>query len=219
MVGIDLDSRSYFTRATIIIAIPTGVKIFSWLLTFFGRKLIISPLFLWVFGFIFLFTVGGLTGVVLASSSLDVILHDSYYVISHFHYVLSLGSVFGIFIGVCLWWVFIIGITLRAMLWFIIFFTLFIGVNTTFFPLHFAGLQGGNRKYTDYHDLVRIWHIISSLGSLVRIFSVFIFIFIIWEAFFSFRILINRSKPIRSPEFVMTIKEHVPATRGLFISR
>lgn len=186
-VGMDLDSRAYFTAATIIIAVPTGVKVFSWLATLFGRKLTFQPVLLWVIGFIFLFTIGGITGVMLSNSSLDIILHDTYYVVSHFHYVLSLGAVFALFCAVSLWWRTITGLVYDKMMMGVVFIIFFIGVNITFFPLHFAGLHGFPRKYVDYPDVFIVWNVIRSYGSLIRIFALFLFVYILIESFVSFR--------------------------------
>jgi cytochrome c oxidase subunit 1 len=155
-VGMDLDSRAYFTSATIIIAVPTGIKIFRWLATLYGSVFLIQPLLFWVLGFIFLFTVGGLTGLILSNSRLDILLHDTYYVVSHFHYVLRLGAVFGIFTGIFLWWSFFFGIIFNSVFVLVFFFLIFFGVNLTFFPLHFSGLQGYPRKYLDYGDFHRL---------------------------------------------------------------
>lgn len=185
-VGIDLDSRAYFTRATIIIAVPTAVKVFSWLSTLFGNKFIYQPVLNWVLGFIFLFTVGGLTGVVLANRSLDLILHDTYYVVSHFHYVLSLGAVFGIFLGFALWWEKILGLFYNSVYINRVFILIFIGVNLTFFPLHFVGLRGYPRKYTDYSDIYSFCNGLSSFGSLLTLFGVFLFIYLILDRIFKF---------------------------------
>lgn len=187
-VGMDLDSRAYFTAATIVIAVPTGVKVFSWLATLFGSFFIFQPLLLWVLGFIFLFTIGGLTGLILSNSRLDIILHDTYYVVSHFHYVLRLGAVFGIFTGVTLWWNTIFGVLLNKRYVISFFFLVFLGVNLTFFPLHFSGLQGYPRKYLDFRDIFSSWNILSSFGSLLTLFSVFLFVFFLFESLISYRL-------------------------------
>ena len=179
--GINVDTRAYFTAATMVIAVPTGVKIFSWIATMWGGSIQFKTPMLWAIGFIFLFTVGGVTGVVLANAGVDMALHNTYYVIAHFHYVLSLGAVFALFGGFYYWIGKMSGRQYNETLGQIHFWTTFIGVNLTFFPMHFLGLAGMPRRIAEYPEAFAGWNYVASVGALISYGSTLFFIIVVFH--------------------------------------
>ncbi|MEX2649416.1 MAG: cytochrome c oxidase subunit I [Alphaproteobacteria bacterium] len=182
--GINVNTKAYFVLATMVIAVPTGIKIFSWIATMWGGSIEFKTPMLWAFGFIFLFTIGGVTGVVLANAGIDTALHDTYYVVAHFHYVLSLGAVFALFAAFYYWIGKITGRQYPEGLGKLHFWLTFLGVNLTFFPQHFLGVAGMPRRIPDYPDAFFGWNLVSSIGSYITVVGVVVFFVVLWRLFF-----------------------------------
>src|SRR5918998_1155178 len=182
-VGLSLQTQAYFVFATMVIAVPTGVKIFSWIATMWGGSIKFTAAMYWAGGLVFLFTVGGVTGVVLANAPVDRYMHDTYYVVAHFHYVLSLGAVFVIFAGMYYWFPKITGYVMPEWIGKLHFWVAFIGSNVLFFPMHFLGLSGMPRRYADYADAFAGWNLVSSIGAYIFFIGLFVFLYGVIDAF------------------------------------
>jgi cytochrome c oxidase subunit 1 len=180
-VGLDVDTRAYFVSATLIIAVPTGIKVFSWLATMWGGSIDFETPMLFAIGFIFLFVMGGVTGVALANAGLDLAWHDTYFVVAHFHYVMAVAAVFAMFAGFYYWIGKMSGRTYPDVLSKVHFWMFFVGVNVLFFPQHFSGMAGMPRRIPDYPDNYAGWNFVSSIGAYITVASAIFFFFIVWR--------------------------------------
>jgi cytochrome c oxidase subunit 1 len=205
--GISVDTRAYFMAATMVIAVPTGIKIFSWIATMWGGSLSFKTPMLFAIGFVFVFTVGGVTGVKVANAGVDVILHNTYYIVAHFHYVMAIAAAFAIFAGFYYWVGKMSGHQYPEFLGQIHFWAFFIGVNVTFFPMHFLGAQGMPRRYPDYPDAFAGWHLVSSVGALITGISFLAFLAVVVIT------LARGPKAAANPwgEGATTLEWHVPS--------
>ena len=210
-VGLDVDTRAYFTAATMVIAVPTGIKIFSWLATIAGGWLNFKTPLLFTLGFIVLFTIGGVTGVILSNAGLDIAFHDTMYVVAHFHYVLSMGAVFAVFAGFYYWIEKIIGLQYNNLCGNIHFFLFFLGVNITFMPLHFLGLAGMPRRIADFPDFYQGWNQIASFGSTISLIATIFFFYVVFD------MLVYGKKGRKAP-YVISIITQMQLSSLLFFS-
>jgi len=188
ITGIPLAEQEFFVITTMAIAVPTGVKVFSWIATMWGGSIAMRPPMLWALGFIFVFTVGGVTGVVLANASLDRELHDTYYVVAHFHYTMSLGAVFSIFAGFYYWFPKMTGYLYNERLAKLHFWLTFAGINIVFLPQHFLGFAGMPRRQVDYADAFTLWNFVSSIGAFIAGIGTLVFLYLLYEAFAAKRV-------------------------------
>ncbi|YP_003795544.1 cytochrome c oxidase subunit I (mitochondrion) [Panonychus citri] len=200
-VGMDVDTRAYFTAATMIIAIPTGIKIFSWFTTMINSHINFNISIYWSMGFLIMFSIGGFTGIIASNSCLDIALHDTYYIVAHFHYVLSMGAVFAIFSGLFMWFPLMYNFYMNMNFLKIHFWSSMIGINLTFFPQHFLGLMGMPRRYSDYLDSMYMWNFLSSLGSMITFISTVFFLYIMLEMFLMNKMILMFESNSNNMEF------------------
>ncbi|MGF1550987.1 MAG: cytochrome c oxidase subunit I [Paracoccaceae bacterium] len=193
-VGMSKNAQAYFMLAAMVVAVPTGIKIFSWIATMWGGRIELKTPMLWVLGFIFLFTVGGVTGIVLSQAGIDRAYHDTYYVVAHFHYVMSLGAVFGIFAGIYYWIGKMSGRQYPEWMGQVHFWTMFVGANITFFPQHFLGRQGMPRRYIDYPEAFALWNYVSSIGAFISMASFVFLIYVMWYT-------VTRGQKVTDPNY------------------